>query len=146
MKATVQILICIFLVSCEIKSDRITSTTDLKLLVSDFNVELQQAKLETVCNKSGLQRVEEFLESKSEAEQQQYVLKVGAYLGNCIIESYGGEWIEYEPGIWGIKLSEKNFVFPIGKVQKFVDDPTGDSFSSFYAMIPIVFKLDIKKP
>jgi hypothetical protein len=114
-------------------------------LATNFGVELKQAKIEPVCNKVGLQQVEEFLERKSEAEQQQYVLRVGAYLGDCIIKSYGGEWIEYEPGIWGVKLSDKNFVFPIGKVQKFVDDPTSDSFSSLYAMIPIVFKLDPKK-
>lgn len=136
MKTTLQILTAIFLISCGANSNEITNAADLARLAGALNSELQAANIEHVCSETGLQEVENFLEKKPENEQREYVLKVGAYLGECIIESYGGEWIEYEPGVWGIKLSE-GVVFPIGKVEKFVADPTADSFSSFYAIIPM---------
>ena len=145
MKTILQIFAAIFLISCGANSNEITNAADLARLSGALNSELQAANIEHVCSETGLQEVENFLEKKPENEQREYVLKVGAYLGECIIESYGGEWIEHEPGVWGIKLSEA-VVFPIGKVEKFVADPTADSFSSFYAIIPTVVKLNQKSP
>jgi hypothetical protein len=140
MKTAIQILTCSFLISCASNSVKISNASDLKNLAGVFRIELQLAKINPVCSEQGLQEIEKFLESKSEAEQQEYVLKIGTYLGECIIESYGGQWIEREPGIWGIKLSDGNLVFPIGKVQKFVNDPKVNSFSSFYGVIPMLLK------
>lgn len=146
MKTAIQMLAVLSLISCGSNSDKITNVSDLKSLAEALSIELQMAKIEPICSESGLQEIEQFLESKSEAAQQQYVPKIGAYVGECIIESYGGEWIEHQPGIWGIKLSDNNLLFPLGKVQKFVNDPTGDSFASMYGIIPIVFKLNKKRP
>jgi hypothetical protein len=78
--------------------------------------------------------------------QEQYILSAGAYLGECLIQTYGGEWIEHEPGVWGVKFKDDLVTFPIGKVQKFVEDPTGDSFASLYASVPMIIELNKKKP
>lgn len=145
MKIKIQILTCFLLASCNSQLHKINDVSDIEKLAGALNIELQMEKIEPICSEIGLQQVEKFLESKSEHEQTEYILKVGSYLGECIIKSYGGEWVEHEPGIWGIKLSENNLVFPIGKVRKFVNDPTGESFSSMYEIIPVVFELN-KKP
>ncbi|MBC6610544.1 hypothetical protein H8B15_06400 [Hymenobacter sp. BT507] len=135
------LVLCCF-VSCTDKSDKITGVSDIQNLAGAFGIELQSAEIRPVCSEAGLQEVETFLESKPETEQQKYVLKTGAYLGECIISSYGGKWIEHEPGIWAVKLSDNNIIFPFTKVQKFVDDPSGDSFSSLYGIIPIISKIN----
>lgn len=131
----------LFSAACRPSSDEPHDVDTIQTLAREFSAELQTAKINPVCSEAGLQEVEKYLESKPEAAQQQYVPKVGAYLGECIIRSYGGQWVEQQPDVWAVKLSDNNLVFPFGKVQKFVTDPSGDSFSSLYGIIPIVFKL-----
>lgn len=134
------------MVSCGRTSEKISNAADLKRLADEFTLDLEMAGIESVCSEEGLQKVERYLEGKSEGVQQQYVLNAGAYLGECLIQTYGGEWIEHEPGVWGIKFNNDLVTFPIGKVQEFVDDPTGDSFASLYASVPMIIELSNKKP
>ena len=66
---------------------------------------------------------------------------IGAFLGECIIANYGGEWRESE-GTWGIFFSESNdrsAAFPFNKVRKQLLYGLGDSILSFYDVIPVVF-------
>src|SRR6266576_953414 len=106
MKKITLLFLIPILSTCKLSSDKITNPSDLATLALVLKVELQQANIKPVCSEEGLLEVEQFLEGKPEAEQQKYVNKVGANLGECIIESYGGEWIEHEPGVWAVKLSD----------------------------------------
>lgn len=63
---------------------------------------------------------------------------IGAFLGECIIANYGGQWRESE-GTWGIYFDDKNAAYPFAKVEKHLLNGREDSILSFYEVIPIVF-------
>ena len=66
---------------------------------------------------------------------------IGAFLGECIIANYGGQWRESE-GTWGVFFSERNdrsAAFPFNKVRKQLLNGSEDSILSFYDVIPVVF-------
>ena len=140
------ILVTLVIGSCRTNAERIKDAADLKRMADEFAMDLEMEGIEPTCSEAGLQEVEKFLEGKSESVQQQYVLIAGAYLGECLIETYGGQWIEHEPEVWGVKFNDDLVTFPIGKVQKFVEDPMGDSFASLYATVPRIIELNKKKP
>jgi len=64
---------------------------------------------------------------------------IGAYLGECIRASYGGEWRQSEDGAWGVYFDDLNAAYPFAKVQKQLRNGIEDSILSFYEVIPIVF-------
>ena len=63
---------------------------------------------------------------------------IGAFLGECIIANYGGQWRESE-GRWGVYFDEQNAAYPFAKVQKQLLNGSEDSILSFYKAIPVVF-------
>ena len=66
---------------------------------------------------------------------------IGAFLGECIIANYGGQWRESE-GTWGVFFSERDdrsAAFPLNKVRKQLLNGSEDSILSFYDVIPVVF-------
>lgn len=70
---------------------------------------------------------------------------IGSYLGQCIIERYGGEWGTHH-GVMGIKFDERNWAFPFNKVEKCLANSGDDSLYSFFTGIPAVFGIRIKEP
>jgi hypothetical protein len=64
---------------------------------------------------------------------------MGAFLGECIRTSYGGEWRRNEDGDWGIYFDDSNAIFPFAKVQKQFQNGSEDSILSFYEIISLVF-------
>ena len=62
----------------------------------------------------------------------------GSYLGECVINCYGGYW-ENEDGQWRVSFNENNAVYPFAKVQKQFKNGSEDSIKSFFEVIPIVF-------
>lgn len=65
---------------------------------------------------------------------------VGAYLGECIIRNYGGEWRATDGEMWGVYFDDLNAAFPFAKVAKQFANGAEDSIASFYRTIPLVFK------
>ena len=53
----------------------------------------------------------------TDAEREQLVSTIGAYLGEAIIAVYGGAWSQDEFG-WHIRFDEKNRAYPFNKVAK----------------------------
>lgn len=70
--------------------------------------------------------------------QKSLVNTIGSYLGQCIIESFGGEWARSD-GLLGIKFGDNNWAFPFSKVEKHLTNGSEDSIYSFFTCIPIVF-------
>ena len=71
---------------------------------------------------------------------------LGAFLGQCIIENYGGQWqLDNETGSVAIVFDNKNKAFPFAKLSKQFENGLEDSIYSFYTVIPTVFKFDKKK-
>ena len=69
----------------------------------------------------------------------------GAFLGECIIENYGGIWKEDENGNIGIIFDDQNIAYPFAKVSKQFENGLEDSIFSFYSIIPEVFRIEPKK-
>ena len=69
---------------------------------------------------------------------------LGAYLGEAMIRSYGGQWEKYQ-NTWCVSFGEKNKAFPFGKVAKQIRNGEGDSIYSFFTAVPVVMKLQEKK-
>jgi hypothetical protein len=65
-------------------------------------------------------------------------VSIGAFLGECIRASYGGEWRRSEEGDWGVYFDDMNAAFPLAKVQKQLKSGREDSVLSFYEVIPVV--------
>ena len=71
---------------------------------------------------------------------------LGSFLGQCIIENYGGQWQrDNETGIDAVIFDDKNKAFPFAKTSKQFENGLEDSIYSFYTTIPTIFKLDKKK-
>lgn len=67
------------------------------------------------------------------------VSTLGSFLGECITQTYNGEWFEDDHG-WCVRFDEKNAVYPFSKVRKHLENGPEDSALSLFEMIPLVFK------
>ncbi|HYP52088.1 MAG TPA: hypothetical protein VEQ42_01025 [Pyrinomonadaceae bacterium] len=74
-------------------------------------------------------------------EEAGLVNVVGAFLGECVIASYGGRW-RADGGAWAVYFDDSHAADPFSKVQKQFDNGRegGDSIYSFYTLIPVLFK------
>jgi hypothetical protein len=62
---------------------------------------------------------------------------LGAYVGEAVIRTYGGEWAYFENvQQWGIRFEDGNGAFPISKIYKQLEDGEFDSILSFFTIIP----------
>lgn len=77
--------------------------------------------------------------SPSAAENnEKWVSIYGSYLGEAIIQCYGGSWARNESG-WHIRFDDKNGAFPFNKVRKQLQFGEEDSIASFFDAIPALF-------
>ena len=92
-----------------------------------------------------VQFMEGFIErNKLEFEQSEWpglINSCAAFLGQCIIENYGGNWVQDEDGHLAVAFDERNKCFPFAKVSKQFTNGLEDSVYSFYTVLPSVFKL-----
>lgn len=139
----ISVALCsMFFISCA-ESETFSNEQYLKKLSNTLIETLNKEGIKTDFTKESIKDVEAWLGNQEKKKQKELINQVGAYLGESIIKSYGGTW-ENQSGNWGIKLRDDNYVFPIGKVYKFVYDGPEDSFYSLFTMIPIVFKMDVE--
>lgn len=107
-----------------------------------------KAELKIEYDSNGVKFLEGFIErNKGQfAKDQWYGLinSCGAFLGQCIIENYGGQWEREENGHIAIAFDDKNKAYPFSKVSKQFDNGLEDSIHSMYIIIPTVFKLKPK--
>lgn len=66
----------------------------------------------------------------------------GAFLGQCVIENFGGYWEKDNNGNIGIYFSEGNKVYPFARVTKQFENGLEDSIFSFFRIIPTAFKIE----
>ena len=94
-------------------------------------------------DRDSLSWVEEYLESNrgkfSELEFKSMIQLVGAYLGECVRQKYGGNW-NRKDGTWGIVFDNKTAAFPFAKAQTFMEDglAAGDSITGFFDIVPLI--------
>jgi hypothetical protein len=76
-----------------------------------------------------------------DSQRAQLVNFLGSFFGECVRRNYGGTW-EHVDGEPGIRLDERNVVFPFDKIARQFENGREDSISSFYRAIPLIFKLN----
>ncbi len=62
----------------------------------------------------------------------------GSFLGECIIQCYGGSWAEHD-GMWGVAFDQNNIVFPFAKVAKQMDNGLEDGIGTMFRCIPVLY-------
>jgi hypothetical protein len=77
--------------------------------------------------------------STSKDKHSAYVSTLASFIGECIIKTYGGSWIERD-GSWGVQVNNRIWACPFAKVAKQFDNGPEDSVKSFFSCIPIVDK------
>jgi hypothetical protein len=69
----------------------------------------------------------------------------GAFLGQCIIQCYGGDWQERD-GRWAVAFDDRNAVFPLTKVAKQIHNGPEDSIFGMFDMIRLTFSGKVSVP
>lgn len=96
-------------------------------------------------DEEGVKFLDEFINESgskfNDAQKDQLIRFLGAFLGECVRLNYGGDW-EVVNNEAAVKFDEKNAVFPFSKTRKHFENGSEDSILSFYQIIPIVFKLN----
>lgn len=63
---------------------------------------------------------------------------LGSFLGECIIQTFGGEWSKDGLG-WCVRLDSLNAAYPFAKVAKQLEFGAQDSVLSFFSAVPYAF-------
>lgn len=66
------------------------------------------------------------------------VSTLGSFFGECIIQTFGGEWAQCEQE-WCVQFDDKNAAFPFAKIEKHLKNGREDSVLSMFDAIPVVF-------
>jgi hypothetical protein len=93
----------------------------------------------------GVAWLDDFLQRQHERGDKSYADRVvgvyGSYLGKCITENVGGEWVEID-GSLAIAFDEKNGTFPFNKLRKHLENgrEEGDSVLGYYDSVSVLFQ------
>ncbi len=68
------------------------------------------------------------------------VAYLGAFVGECIISTYGGAWTLGDHGLWGVQVSRHIWACPAAKIEKQFAGSASDSVASFVEVIPALDK------
>jgi hypothetical protein len=82
-------------------------------------------------------------EFAGEEEVERITQTLGSFLGECVIECYGGEWREQE-GSWAVDFGDGNSAFPFNKVRKQFANGAGDGVASWFKTIPLIFAAQLE--
>lgn len=61
---------------------------------------------------------------------------LGSFLGETIIEVYGGDWRVNHENLLGIRFDNNSWAFPFSKTHKHFKNGQVDSIYSFFKMVP----------
>jgi hypothetical protein len=70
---------------------------------------------------------------------------LGSFVGECIIRSFGGTWVERE-GWWGVKVRDQLWACPFSKIQNQFENGPTDSVGSLFALFQILEQNLKEKP
>ncbi|HYH08778.1 MAG TPA: hypothetical protein VEK11_17120 [Thermoanaerobaculia bacterium] len=93
-------------------------------------------------DEAGVRWLDEYLNTQREVAvadvKERLPNTLGAFLGECIRQQYGGLWLNDPAMGWAVKISERLTVNPFGKVQKQLTSAEGESVLSFFGTIKIL--------
>ena len=74
------------------------------------------------------------------------VAYLAAFVGECIIHTFGGAWTQDENGMWGVTVSPRLWACPAAKIEKQFEHGPEDSVASFVESIPALEQYLAKNP
>jgi hypothetical protein len=90
-------------------------------------------------DEAGVRWLDGYIDRQREAAEPELKARLastlGSYLGECIRQTYGGEWLQDPEAGWTVKISEKLSVYPFNKVQKQLAEGDGESVLGFFTTI-----------
>lgn len=112
--------------------------------------ETVRTELSLEYNGESVKFIEGFIErNKSSLDKEQInglINSLGSFLGQCIINNYGGQWqVDKDNGSVAVVFDDNNKAYPFAKVSKQFENGLEDSVYSFYSAIPAVFNFEKKK-
>jgi len=136
-------------------------TPDFKQLVDGFVQSVKQTLAITLTyDEKGVENLENQVEmmrdvfvqikdtvsaEELEKQKQAVAIKLGAFVGECVIKEFDGKWEFSEEMGWHIRLNKEDIkINVIGKVLKQLDNGKEDSVLSLYRTIPVIIK-DLKE-
>lgn len=89
---------------------------------------------------AAVQRLAEFIEGQratvTEADKQGVVTALGCFLGQCLVETYGGTWAQGPDGTSGVGINRSHFFNPFYRVAQQLSKGLPESVAKFFAELP----------
>jgi len=108
------------------------------------SVAQEELDIDASYDEAGVRWLDQYIERQrdaaSESTKERLPNTLGAYLGECIRQSFGGEWIEDQEGGWAVQITPRLSVFPFNKVRKQLAQAQGDSVLGLYTSIPALLR------
>ena len=111
----------------------------LASLVAAAEAVRQQLKVNAF-DAAAVQRLAEFIEGQrptlKEADRQGVVTALGCFLGQCLVETYGGTWAKGPDGATGVGINDTIFFNPFYRVSEQLTKGLAQSVATFFAGVP----------
>ena len=89
---------------------------------------------------AAVQRLDEFIEGQrasiSDADCPGVVTALGCFLGQCLVEVFGGTWAQDPQGNTGVGISNTSFFNPFYRVSEQLAQGPAQSVAAFFARVP----------
>ncbi|SNR67740.1 MULTISPECIES: hypothetical protein [Hymenobacter] len=87
-----------------------------------------------------VQRLAEFIEGQRASikapEEEGVIMGLGCFLGQCLVDTYGGTWAKGPDGTTGIGINRTTFFNPFYRVAQHLRRGESESVVTFFAQIP----------
>lgn len=94
--------------------------------------------------RSGVRWLDEYINRQRDAAapnvKERLPSTLGTFRGECVRQSFGGEWLQDPEVGWAVRINEKLTVYPFNKVRKQLSNAEGDSVLSFFSTIPALMQ------
>lgn len=82
-----------------------------------------------------IERLRQSGQLQPETKRKKLASVLGSFLGECIIQCYGGSWVMHE-GCWAVAINNDFIAFPFNKIGKQMENGLEDGINSFFTSIP----------
>lgn len=91
-------------------------------------------------DEAGVRWLDQYIEHQREAAapdvRERLPNTLGSYLGECVRQTFGGEWVQDPQVGWSVKINDRLSVYPFSKVRKQLASADGESVLGFFTAIP----------
>lgn len=90
---------------------------------------------------AAVQRLAEFIETQrsivTDADRQGVITALGCFLGQCLVDVYGGEWAQGPDGATGVGVRQRHFYNPFYRVAQQLEHGEAESVAVFFAEVAV---------